>query len=59
MSWSEEGDSENPEEWEGGGYSTERVRCKVVRDGYILVDMDDDCGGQYQAIFDLSKKVVY
>lgn len=58
ISWSEGGEeSQDPDEWEGGGYSSDRVRYKVVRDGYMIVDMHDDCGGQYQAIFSLSKKL--
>ncbi|MNR21141.1 hypothetical protein D3C85_1380250 [compost metagenome] len=52
--WSEEGD--NPDEWEDE-YSSERTRCKVERDGFILIELDDDCGGIYQAFFDKSKEV--
>lgn len=55
--WSEEDDEQDPEEWEDGGYSSDRVRGKVERNGYMIVVLDDDCGGQYQAIFDLNKQV--
>lgn len=51
-------ESHNPDEWEDS-YSTERVRswdespCKK----YVLVTMDDDCGGQYQAMFSTDKEI--
>lgn len=60
MSWSEVyEENPNPDEWEDS-YSTERVRgwdeskCKK----YVLVSMDDDCGGQYQAMFSSDKEVL-
>ena len=56
LSWSDEGN--NPDEWEES-YSFDSVRQRVEKDGYVLVTGDDGCGGQYQAIFDLSKKIDY
>lgn len=57
--WSEvHEENPNPDKWEDS-YSTERVRswdessCKK----YVLVTMDDDCGGQYQAMFSLDKEI--
>ena len=60
MSWSEVyEENPDPDEWEDC-YSTERVRgwdeskCKK----YVLVSMDDDCGGRLQAIFSLDKEIL-
>lgn len=55
--YSENDDVKNPDEWDGGGYSSERVRQFIEKDGYILVTMDDDCGGQLQAIFKADMEV--
>lgn len=55
--YGENDDVENPEEWDGGGYSSERVRQFIEKDGYILVTLDNDCGGQYQAIFKADMEV--
>jgi len=52
--WSE--DSSNPDEWEES-YSSDRVREVTEKDGYKIATLDDGCGGRYQAIFDLSKKI--
>ena len=54
IGWSDE--SGPPDEWEES-YSTERVRHVTERGGYRIVTLDDGCGGQYQAIFDLNKKL--
>lgn len=55
--YSENDDVADPDEWEGGGYSSERVRSRIVRGNYLLVDLDDCSGGQYQAIFSLDKEL--
>lgn len=55
--YSENDDVSDPEEWDGGGYSSERVHSRVVKGGYLLVDLDDSCGGQFQAIFSLDKEL--
>lgn len=52
--WCDEGD--NPDEWEES-YSSDRVREVTEKDGYKIATLDDGCGGRYQAIFDLSKKI--
>lgn len=58
INWSYEGEeSQNPDDWENGGYVTDRVRNKTVRDGYMIATLDDGCGGQYQAIFSVSKEI--
>lgn len=49
--YSENDDVSDPDEWDGGGYSSERLRSFVEKDGYILVTADNCSGGQYQAIF--------
>ena len=48
----------NPDEWEDC-YSTECVRGwdESVCKKYVLVTVDDDCGGQYQAMFSLDKEI--
>lgn len=51
--WSDE--SSNPDEWEES-YSSDRVREVTEKGGYQIATLDDDCGGRYQAVFDLSKK---
>ena len=56
LCWSDE--SDNPDEWEES-YSSDRVREVTDKDGYRIATLDDGCGGRYQAIFDLSKKVKY
>jgi hypothetical protein len=55
--YSENDEASDPEEWDGGGYSSERVRCRVIKGDFILVTLDDDCGGQFQAIFSLDKEL--
>lgn len=55
--YSENDDVADPEEWDGGGYSSERVRDHIVKDKYLLVELDDCYGGQYQAIFSLDKEL--
>lgn len=55
--YSENDDVSDPEEWDGGGYSSDRVRSRVVKGKYLLVDLDDCSGGQYQAIFSLDKEI--
>lgn len=47
----------NPDNWDGGGYSSERVRQYVERGKWVIVTLDDDCGGQFQAIFSLDKEL--
>lgn len=55
--YSEDGDPPNPEEW-SDRYSSDRVREYVTRGrDYVLVTLDDDCGGQFQAILLRSKEV--
>ena len=55
--YSENDDVADPDEWNGGGYSSERVLSRVEKGGYLLVDLDDSCGGQFQAIFSLDKEL--
>lgn len=55
--YSENDDVADPDEWDGGGYSSERVRSRVVKGKYLLVDLDDCYGGQYQAIFSMDKEL--
>lgn len=55
--YSENDDIADPDEWDGGGYSSERVRSRVVKGDYLLVDLDDSCGGKFQAIFSLNKEL--
>lgn len=52
--WCDEGS--DPDEWEES-YSSDRVREVTEKDGYKIATLDDGCGGRYQAIFDLSKKI--
>jgi hypothetical protein len=49
--YSESGDVADPDDWDGGGYASERVRSFVTAGDYVLVSMDDCSGGKYQAIF--------
>lgn len=49
--YSENDEVADPDEWDGGGYSSERVRSFVEKGDYILITADDDCGGHFQAIF--------
>lgn len=49
--------SRNPDNWEGGGYSSERVRQYIERGDWVIVTLDDDSGGQYQAIFTRNKEL--
>lgn len=55
--YSENDDVSDPDEWDGGGYSSDRVRERFVKDKYLLVSLDDGCGGQFQAIFSLDKEI--
>lgn len=55
--YSENDDLANPEKWDGGGYSSERVREYVERGSWVLVTLDDSSGGQFQAIFSLDKQI--
>jgi len=57
IGWSEEGETQlHPEDW-SDSYDSDRVRDKTVRGDYMLVTLDDGCGGRYQAFFSLKKKV--
>lgn len=47
----------DPDLWDGGGYSSERVRQYVKRGNWVIVTLDDCSGGQYQAIFALDKEL--
>lgn len=55
--YSENDDVSDPEEWDGGGYSSERVRNRAVKGKYLLVDLEDGCGGEFQAIFSIDKEL--
>lgn len=55
--YSENDDVADPNYWNGGGYSSERVRQYVEKGDYVLVTLDDCSGGQYQAIFSKSKEL--
>lgn len=56
LRWSDE--SDNPDEWVES-YSSDRVWEVTEKGGYKIETLDDGCGGSYQAIFDLSKKLEY
>ena len=49
-------ESTDPDEWENS-YSSDRVRQYVEQGGFVLVTLDDGCGGQYQAIFNKDKEI--
>lgn len=54
--FSEEGETNpDPESW--NGYSSDQAHSYHEKNGYVTVTLDDGCGGQYQAFFDLEKKV--
>lgn len=55
--YSENDDVSDPDEWDGGGYSSDRIRERFVKDKYLLVSLDGSCGGQYQAIFSLDREI--
>ena len=56
--YSENGEQHrSPDEWNGGGYSSDRVRSYVERGDWVIVDLDDHSGGQFQAIFTQSMRV--
>jgi hypothetical protein len=57
--YSENDDVSDPEEWDGGGYSSERVREFIEKGEYVLITLDDCSGGQYQAIFKKTMEVEY
>lgn len=47
----------DPDFWEGGGYSSDQAHSYHEKHGFAIVTLDDGCGGQYQAFFDLEKRV--
>lgn len=55
--YSDNDEGPDPDEWDGGGYGSERVRSWVVKGDYLLITADDDCGGQYQAIFKMDMEI--
>lgn len=55
--FSENDDVSDPEEWDSGGYSSERIYNRNIKGKYILVTLDDSYGGMYQAIFSLDKEL--
>ena len=55
--YSEKGDGPNPNNWTGGGYSSDGATCYFERVDYAIVTMGDGCGGEYQAFFALDKQI--
>lgn len=49
--------SKNPEDWVGGGYSSDRATGIYTKKGYRLITLDDGCGGEFQAFFSLAKQI--
>lgn len=55
--YGENDEPSDPDEWDGGGYSSDRVRERIVKGEYLLITADDDCGGQFQAIFKIDMEI--
>lgn len=49
--------SRDPDNWDGGGYSSERIRQYVERGKWLIVTLDDCSGTEYQAIFTRDKEL--
>lgn len=56
MHYSANGENCDPNTWDGGGYSAERVREYVERSGYAFVRMED-MGESWEAYFSLDMQI--
>lgn len=54
--YSSQGEGKDPDLWVYGGFSCESIDY-TEKDGYVLVMLDDGCGGDFQAFLSLDKKI--
>ena len=52
-----DGVDKNPDNWIGGGYSSDVMKDVTKKADHLICTLDNGCGGEFQAFFKLSMEI--